>query len=118
MYVHYRDIENDDTVVSLMTNLAVFLYARQICNLINNENTPSSPWHPEWIKYDVSVLKQIMLEAENKIKVNSYYTQIVDDDLLKQRVYKMDMAISRLGMQFCSDRLRVLLCNYQFELLW
>ncbi len=118
MYVNYRDIEHDNTVDSLMVNFAVFFYARQIYNLISTENQSVSPWHPEWIKYDCSVIEQIMTETYNKLRVNSYYTQITVDGMLKERVYKMDKSISRLGKQFCSDRLRELLCNYRFEILW
>jgi hypothetical protein len=104
MYVHYRDIENDDTVDGLLINFALYFYARQV--LLYTDDT------------ERAVIEQTMRETATKLQLNSYYTQIAGDDVLKQHIYTMDKAISRLGKDFCNDRLRQLLSNESFEILW
>jgi hypothetical protein len=104
MYVHYQNIKNDDTVDGLLINFAVYFYARQV--LLHADDS------------EQSVIKQTMQETATRLQLNSYYTQIADDDVLKTNVYAMDKSISRLGKDFCNDRLRQLLSNDAFEVLW
>lgn len=96
MYVHYRDIERDDTVDSLLANFAVFFYARQLARIDDSGRV---------------LIEQTMREAATKLQLNSYYTQIADSDILKERIYNMDMDIRQLDKEFCSDQLYQLLSN-------
>ncbi len=104
MYVNYRDVERDDTVVGLLVNFAVYFYARQVLPYTKNSER--------------AVIEQIMRETATKLQLNSYYTQIADDDILKERICNMDMGIRQLDKEFCSNQLNQLLSNDAFEIVW
>lgn len=99
MYVNYRDIESDDTVDALLANFAVYFYARQVYNQLDVDDVQRL------------IIKQTMVETSTKLQLNSYYTQIADNDILKERIYNIDMDIRQLDKEFCSDQLCQLLSN-------